>query len=411
MSEFKELIKSFSKSREYVRDFFVYGFKTRGEFGGYSGRTYDNERRRIESWLSDCVRQEYGKEGKHLYLSVDSSLADTNPLYRVFKAKSFTDNDIMLHFYILDYLAVHGAQTAERLADGILAEYGVLFDTQLIRRKCNQYTKEGMLKKEKRGKELFYGQEPSARRLFSKYPAFGKAVLFYQLVSPLGILGNTVMEQASLVNDLFWGKHNFFVHTLEDEMLLALLLSMHQERGVALTVKSTRSDRVICEEGVPLQIFVSVRTGRRYVVLYLPNRKRLISTRLDAVKKVEPTDVYPGYGALRKMLERNKRYAWGVSFQNDGRSRRERVKLTLHIDEETEAFVINRLKREGKGGEIRRVAPDTFTYETEVFDANEMLPWIRTFWGRVLAVDSDCERLTALLRRDFEAMCHMYCEE
>ena len=29
MSEFKELIKSFSKSREYVWDFFVYGFKTR----------------------------------------------------------------------------------------------------------------------------------------------------------------------------------------------------------------------------------------------------------------------------------------------------------------------------------------------------------------------------------------------
>lgn len=35
MSEFRELIKSFSKSREYIRDFFVYGFKTRDEFGGW----------------------------------------------------------------------------------------------------------------------------------------------------------------------------------------------------------------------------------------------------------------------------------------------------------------------------------------------------------------------------------------
>ena len=57
MSEFKELIKSFSKSREYVRDFFVYGFKTRDDFAGWSGRTYDNERRRLESWLSGFVRQ------------------------------------------------------------------------------------------------------------------------------------------------------------------------------------------------------------------------------------------------------------------------------------------------------------------------------------------------------------------
>ena len=411
MSEFKELVKSFSKSREYVRDFFVYGFKTRGEFGGYSGRTYDNERRRIESWLSDCVRQEYGKEGKHLYLSVDSSLADTNPLYQVFKTKSFTDNDMMLHFYILDYLAVHGAQTAERLADGILSEYGFLFDTQLIRRKCNRYAKEGMLKKEKRGRELFYKPGLSARRLLSSYPAFGKAVLFYQLISPLGILGNTVMEQASLVNDLFWGKHNFFVHTLEDEILLVLLCAIHQERAVALVVKSTRSDRIIHEEGVPLQIFVSVRTGRRYVVLYLPGQKHWISTRLDAIKKAEQADVYPDYGALRKMLEQNKRYAWGVSFQNESRTRRERVKLTLRIDEETESFVVSRLKREGKGGEIRRIAPDTFTYETEVFDANEMLPWIRTFLGRILAAESDSERLTALLRRDFAAMYRMYFKE
>ena len=32
MSEFQELIKSFPKTRDYVRDFFVYGFKTRNEF-------------------------------------------------------------------------------------------------------------------------------------------------------------------------------------------------------------------------------------------------------------------------------------------------------------------------------------------------------------------------------------------
>ena len=32
MSEFKELIKSFSRSREYIHDFFIYGFKTRDDF-------------------------------------------------------------------------------------------------------------------------------------------------------------------------------------------------------------------------------------------------------------------------------------------------------------------------------------------------------------------------------------------
>lgn len=62
MSEFKELIKTFAKSREYVRDFFVYGFKTREDFKNKSARTYDNERRRLESWLAGFVRQDYTEQ-------------------------------------------------------------------------------------------------------------------------------------------------------------------------------------------------------------------------------------------------------------------------------------------------------------------------------------------------------------
>ena len=134
MSEFKELIKSFSKSREYVRSFFVYGFKTREDFTKWSGRTYDNERRRLESWLSGYVRQDYNKKRKNIYLSIDSRLLDTNPLYRVWKAKSFTDNDIMLHFYILDALQKYGRQTADQLTDGIMQHYNKMFDSQIVRR-------------------------------------------------------------------------------------------------------------------------------------------------------------------------------------------------------------------------------------------------------------------------------------
>ena len=100
--------------------------------------------------------------------------------------------------------------------------------------------------------------------------------------------------------------------------------------------------------------------------------------------------------------------AWGISFQNNGSTHLERIKFTLYINEVSEAFLINRLEREGKGGAINRIAPDTFTYETSVFDANEMLPWIRTFTGRILSIESDCPRLNRLFQRDFEAMYRMY---
>ncbi|MDE6387555.1 MAG: WYL domain-containing protein [Lachnospiraceae bacterium] len=411
MSEFNELIKSFAKSREYVRDFFVYGFKTRDEFAGWSGRTYDNERRRLESWLSGYVRQEHTGKGKNIYLSIDSNLLDTNPLYRVWKTKSFTDNDIMLHFYILDFLLKSPGKTADEITDGILTKYGIVFDSQMVRRKCNQYASEGILCKAKSGREVLYRLSPPAKKLFSSHPNLKNAVKLYQLSSPLGFIGNTIMDTGSFQNDLFRIKHNFFVHTLEDEILLPLLQAMHKQRTVSLTIKSTKSSNLLTTNGVPLKIFISTRTGRRYLCLYLPKTKRFTNIRMDAVKEVEAKETFPEYESIHDKLEKNKDSAWGVSFQNNNRLHSEHVKLTLHINEMSEDHILNRLKREGKGGAIQCIAPNTFTYEIDVFDANEMLPWIRTFIGRIISIESDCPQLAARFERDFRTMYHMYFEE
>ena len=102
---YSELIKNFARIRGYMREFYVYGFKSREEFKDKSARSYDNERRRIESWLGDYMAFRQDAAGKNVFLSVDSRQIPHNPLYKAFKAKSFTDKDITLHFYILDLLA------------------------------------------------------------------------------------------------------------------------------------------------------------------------------------------------------------------------------------------------------------------------------------------------------------------
>ena len=141
MSDFQELIGSFPKTREYVRDFFVYGFKSRNDFNEKSPRTYDNERRRLESWLAPYVRKDYAANGSNISLAIDSSLLDTNPLFRVWKTKSFTDNDIVLHFLILDLLQNGDEMTVEEITDRLLTRYEAFFDIQTVRRKCNDYAK------------------------------------------------------------------------------------------------------------------------------------------------------------------------------------------------------------------------------------------------------------------------------
>ena len=44
---YSELVKGISRIRDYMREFFVYGFKSREEIGSKSARSYDNERRRM----------------------------------------------------------------------------------------------------------------------------------------------------------------------------------------------------------------------------------------------------------------------------------------------------------------------------------------------------------------------------
>lgn len=50
---YSELVKNFNRIRDYMREFYVYGFKSREEYTRKSARSYDDERRRLESWLGD----------------------------------------------------------------------------------------------------------------------------------------------------------------------------------------------------------------------------------------------------------------------------------------------------------------------------------------------------------------------
>lgn len=410
MSEFHELIKSFAKSRDYVRDFFVYGFKTRDDFSDKSGRTYDNERRRIESWLSEYIHSEYTKNGKNISITMDSNLLLTNPLYRVWKSKSFTDNDIMLHFFLLDILQDKEARTIDELTNEIFLNYDVLFEPQLVRKKIKEYEEEGLLICEKTGKQYHYMcTDNLSYAILDELPALLDAVRFYHIAAPVGILGSTILDNQKSSNDVFTAKHGFFGHTLEDEMLLILLTAMREQRAVSLTNRSSKTKQTQKMNGVPLKFFVSTRTGRRYICLYHMKGRRFTNVRLDSIKEATLLDVVPSYIEHKTDLEKNLSKVFGVSFGNDRTN--DIIKLTLHIHEKTEDFIIKRLEREGQNGTITRIGENTYTYEKEVFDGNEMMPWIKTFTGRILSFESNNTTLKKKFYSDMQQMAAMYEDE
>ena len=409
MSEFQELIKSFAKSREYVRDFFVYGFKTREDFSDKSGRTYDNEKRRIESWLSEYIHSEYTKSGKNISIALDSNLLMTNPLYRVWKSKSFTDNDIMLHFFLLDILQDGEARTIDELTNEILMNYDVLFEPQLVRKKVKEYEAEGLFVCENSGKQYKYlCAEPLSYEIPEELPALLDAVRFYHLAAPMGILGSTILDNQKVANDVFTVKHGFFGHTLEDEVLLQLLTAMKEKRAVSFVNRSSKSRQTVEMEGIPMKIFVSTRTGRRYLCVYRSKNCRFENQRLDSIKEVTLLEEVPDYKEYQEDLARNLPKVFGVSFGSSHVS--DTIKLTLHIDEEAEKFILDRLQREGKGGTITHVSENTYIYEKEVFDGNEMIPWIRTFTGRIISFESNNDFLVNKFYGDMRRIASMYAD-
>lgn len=46
---YSKLIKNFDQARDYMPQFYIYGFKSRNEYDKKNARSYDNERRRMES--------------------------------------------------------------------------------------------------------------------------------------------------------------------------------------------------------------------------------------------------------------------------------------------------------------------------------------------------------------------------
>jgi hypothetical protein len=403
---FSELIKNFDKTRDYMRDFYIYGFKARGDFDAKSARTYDNEKRRIESWLSPYIRWESDKKGKRVYISLNTAEISVNPLYNAWKAKSFTDNDITLHFTILSALQ-NGPKDIGALTDCVCALTESTCDVQTVRLKANEYVQEGLLVKEKQGKTDVYSLSPltlsslpvSKQRLLD-------AVSLFQETAPFGFIGSTILDSAGAPVGPFGFKHHYVVHTLEDGVLFDLLLAIHEKRQVTIIQQSTRRARETKLTGIPLQIFASVQTGRRYVCLYTEHNRRFLNSRLDYIKKVEHGDPCVNFDVLRAELDQAKPMCWGVSFGSA--SRKEELRMTLLIDEVTERYVLDRLAREGHGGTITRLEQNVFMYAIELFDTNEMMAWVKSFTGRIISLEGSNKEAIKYFYNDMARMQKLY---
>lgn len=397
---YKELVKDISSVREYLRDFLIFGFRTRKDFSGKSARTYDDERRRIEGWLGGALSYEYRTGGKAVFLSLDAASLPTNPLFRAFEAKSFTDNDITLHFFLLTLLADGRARHAEEIQAGLNDAHGRYFETSTLRRKLAEYEALGLLAVTKRGTKKCYTLAPlTASALLGPLSHAAALLQFARGAMPLSVVGHFLSD--GLPDASVRMKHSYLSAVLEEEVLLALLSAIREKRAVLLTKQKDETVSVL-----PLRILWSTQTGRHYLLARTLTRRRLSVFRLDAVRSAaplkEPLETEAGDHRLPAKLLRP---LWGTS---TAQRRPEVLTMTVTIDENEEFFIVQRLRRESRGGHVEQLYSGLWRFTRKVADAGEMQNWIKTFTGRIASLESTSGRTEERFADDIRRMSEMY---
>ena len=400
---YSELIKSFSRIRSYMRSFYVYGFRHRNEYDEKSARGYDNERRRMESWLGDYMCFGQDADGRRTFLSVDSRAVAHNPLYRAFKAKSFTNRDIMLHFHLLDILEDTEGLSITEIMDELaerLNEFDAdeIPDESTIRKKLREYLDLGLLQREKRGRETVYYASADDVNLKS----WQTAIDFYAEAAPLGVIGSYVQDRVSVHNSAFRFKHHYILNALDSEVLYEILSAIEEKCIVSLT-KGKQKIKVI-----PMKLYISTQTGRQYLLAWTPWNERFSFYRIDQINSVRVGEKVSYPEDLKEKLESFQRHVWGTATGDS--STLDHLEMTISVGE-NEGFIVDRLNREKRCGLVEQLDAHHWRFTVDIFDSMEILQWVRTFTGRITDFKCSKSAVTERLCGDFEAMAALYGSE
>ena len=81
--------------------------------------------------------------------------------------------------------------------------------------------------------------------------------------------------------------------------------------------------------------------------------------------------------------------------------------MTLSIAPDS-IFVAQRLEREKRSGIVERLDETTWLFMADVYNAQELIPWLRTFIGRIVSFSCTNKIIEARFWSDFSIMAEMY---
>ncbi|RKW47170.1 MAG: WYL domain-containing protein [Lachnospiraceae bacterium] len=402
---YKELIKNFDNIRMYMRDFFVYGFRTREDYAKKGLRSYDNEKRRIQNYLGDLLSFKQTESGKKVFISLDAKSVSRNPLYKAFKVKSFTSKDISLYFIVMDILKSGESYSLTDILNKIDSDYlsyfskPLLFDESTLRKKLKEYEALGLIKSEKTSKKLEY----SLVNDDIEAKDYKDVIRFFTEENILGVIGSYIEDKFENSDEYLSFKNRYIMNAYDTEVVFEILRAIKNENKVKIQTFASAKQR----EYIPLKLYVSKQGGRNYLMCKGMEDNRFYSIRTDYIKSVSQSLKANDFSIVKIRFEDISRHIWGVSYSA---GKLEHFEMDIYVGK-GEEYIVSRLEREKRCGKVTKLDEETYRFSVDLYDSYELVPWIRTFFGRIKRLKCSNRMVSDQIKFDIVKMSKQYGEE
>ena len=405
-------IKEIATIRKWVREISLYGDKIRQDVKDTSG--YRHVLEKAETMLRPYFNKVRDDDNyAHVFLSLDARDVCHNPLFVFYKIHNFTANDLKLHFILLSILSDGEFRTRKYIENAVYETqvYSEDYDSgSTVWRKLCEYEKLGIITIKTEGRNKLYALSQSRVDLLR----WTDAILFFSEIDSLGVIGDYLRDRIDRIDQLnemdpFLFRHHYIHHVLDAEIveIIADAIRRHTTVMVSSLVRQESNSASICEV-IPVRFYHSVQSGRRYLVASGYPDCMLMFMRLDRIQSVKMGKTVQDYINYYKCINDRLKYVWGVS--DNGNSTLTHLEMIIRA-QSVDDYTLRRLEIEKRHGVVERLDAHTSRFTIDVWDVNEMMPWVRTFIGYIDSIKCTDQGFVEQFRQDLRKSLELYTRE
>ena len=417
-----------SKKRGFIQEVSLSPYKTHGEIGFTSSRNYSYFKSDIKNWLGD----EYVQKAKNnrLVIKIEPRDVQYNPYLLIYKMYITNKLNIYCYFMILNALNKKDKNGAfvrlsyNEIFEGLTCVRphkkldGVCCDNTFKAKVNELYQKYGILQRYGTGRNFRFCCTETKLSL----DRWKDAIDFFCEYDGMGVIGSFILdriERGDYSSDAlpqpkqescFSFKHHYVYQVIESDIVEQLIYARKKHCTVEVEIKSKTSQRYTAKF-VPMKFYFNAKNGRRYILGITKNDNdiKLNMYRIDRIISVKMKHTVKEFNDWLPRIAEYEKNMWGVSIPHYPVL--DHIEMTIVVPDE-DSFVLKRLEREKKCGQVECIHKENhqYRYSADVHDANELLPWIRSFTGYIVDLTCSSKDVTDKFYRDFNDFAALYGE-